>query len=121
MADVISAVNTNFPEEPEFCVCEETRALILKGEGACSDLSGRFVCKELLVGSEKNPERHGLPGEMVQCAVTSKRILKDEAEKSAVSAAWVDKDGAVYSGVSFRPALPKEVMNCEITGLTLLP
>jgi len=105
----------------EFRTCEETHALILQEEGATSDLSGRFVCKELLVTSEKNPNRHGLQAEMVQCSVTSKRLLTDEAEKSAVSGNWVDKDEAIYSGVSSRPARRDEVLTCAISGLTLLP
>lgn len=105
----------------EFRVCEETDSLILEEEGACSDVSGCFVCKELLVGSEKNPNRNGLRDEMVQCSVTSKRLLNDEAEESAVSGAWVDKDEAVYSGVSSRPARLDEVVTCAITGIFLIP
>jgi len=105
----------------EFRVCEETHALILPDEGACSDFSARFVRKDLLVQSEKNRGRYGLRDEMVQCTVTSRRVLIDEAERSAVSGHWMDKESAVYSGVSSRPACPNEVLTCAITGLTLLP
>lgn len=118
---IASAKSGTRGHRSEFCSCEETHALILEGEGGTSDLSGRFVCKELLVSSEKNPNRHGLQSEMVQCSFTSKRLLTDEAEKSAVSGTWVDKDEAVYSGVSSRPARRDEVLTCAISGLTLLP
>ncbi len=105
----------------EFRTCEVTDSLILEEEGACSDLSGSFACKELLVASEKNPNRHGLIDEMVRCTATSKLLLTDEAEESVVSGAWVDKDEAVYSGVSSQPALRGEMLTCAITGLFLLP
>lgn len=105
----------------EFIECTETHVLVLPEEVAASDFSGRVVRQDLLVNSEKNPSRRALESETVKCSLTAKRLLKDEATRSAVSQVWMDIGEAGQSDLSARPARPDELILCEVTGKRLLP
>ena len=118
---VASSVSGVRGHRSEFRECEESHAYVLESEGARSDISGRFIRADRLVRSEKNPSRRGLDTETVRCSVSSKILLRDEAERSAVSQSWIDKDEVVYSAVSGKPARRDEVVICDVSGALLLP
>jgi superfamily II DNA or RNA helicase len=105
----------------EMIRCSETRVRIAISEASTSDYSSRLVATDLLVASEKNPERLGLPSEIVSCQVTGRKVLMDEAVQSVISGTWVEKDAAVYSDATAKPMLPTEGVRCEVSGALLLP
>lgn len=116
-----SAVSGVLGHRSEFVPCEETQQLVLPAEGARTSIDGRFVRRDLLLASEKHPERVGVASQVVECVVTGKRLLVDEAVKSAVSGGWIDLDAASRSEATGAPARPDEMVVCEASGAKLLP
>ena len=105
----------------EFVRCEETLDWFLPGEVQKSDVSGVAVRIDLLVASDKDPERFGLERETAVCDASGKRLLSDEAGTCAVTGKTVDLDLLDKSGLSDRFALREHVRVCEKTGVNLLP
>lgn len=116
-----SAVSGVAGHRTEFARCEETEAWLLPSELGRSSLSDLRVRADLLMASEKSPQRHGLAREFVQCQVSGKRLLRDELETSTVSGVVADSDLMARSDVSGRYALLGEIVTCEETGTTCLP
>lgn len=105
----------------EFVRCEATGEYLLPSEAGQSAISGKFYRRDLLIPSERTPDRLGLASERVRCEVSKKWLLLDEVVWSDVSGKAVDKELAVFSGLSNKPALPGELVICELTGMALLP
>lgn len=105
----------------EFVRCEETGEYVLPSEAGQSALTGKFYRGDLLIPSEKTPDRLGLKSEGVQCNVSGKWLLLDEVVRSEVSGKPMDRDLAAFSDLSKKPALPGELLSCDVTGQALLP
>ena len=106
--------------ESEARACESTGDLIALTDGAASHVSGKWVRRELLVPSDKNPERLGLESETVVCAITGKRLLADEVTQ-VDSGGMGDSTLVRESEISGKKAFPEELVRCEESGKLALP
>jgi hypothetical protein len=76
---------------------------------------------DLLIPSQKNPDRLGFPEEIRICAVSGKKLLLDEVIKSDFSGRSADRALVIASAVSRRIGLPDEMIACEETTAKILP
>lgn len=106
--------------ESEARECDLTGDLISLADGEASHVSGKWVRRDLLVPSEKSPERLGLDSETVVCAITGKRLLADEVTQ-VESGGWGDSTLVRDSEISGKKVFPKELVPCEESGKLALP
>ena len=107
--------------QSEFARCARSKRLIPTGRLLRSDVSGVYVDREILVTSEKNPTRRGLPEETVKCSVTGKLLLRDEAAISESTGAPGDKDLLRESPKLRKKVFPNELIACPHSQIRLLP
>lgn len=105
----------------ELQLCELSNERILPSEGRNSSISGKFIRKDLLFESDKNPGRWGVQDETVTCAITGKRLLVDEVVESAISGLKADPDRMSSSQLSGLLAMPGELKRCEVSNQRILP
>ncbi|HVN80722.1 MAG TPA: helicase-related protein, partial [Terriglobia bacterium] len=106
-------------EEPSFLECARTSQLApVDCIGSCQ-ISGLEVLRHLLVKSEVS-DRSALPEHTTLCAVTGKRVLKDEVQVSSVTSKLVVKSLLKTSALSGKHAEPQYFAKCEITHADVL-
>jgi superfamily II DNA or RNA helicase len=118
----------------EFRTCDHSGQLLAADQGDVSSVSGKWVGKQFLVASEKQPHRKALPSETARCEVTGKTLLQDEVTtspstgrvgdkthlaQSAASKTWAFTDELVQCSETKHWLLPSETVRCEATGLVV--
>src|SRR5208283_427578 len=83
------------------------------------ELSETFVLRHLLVKSEASG-RLARPEFALRCAVSGKKILRDEAAQSELTGAFVSLDLLKKSAVSGKSGEPAFFGRCDFTGATVL-
>jgi hypothetical protein len=83
------------------------------------EISGKPVLKHLLVASQLSG-RKALPEFSLLCSVSSERILRDEAEVSAVTGSLVTRSLLKSSALSGKRAEPAHFSKCEFTEVEVL-
>jgi hypothetical protein len=116
-----SAVSQRHGHASEFVASVSPTGWIARDEAARSSVSGEWAAAEAMRPSDRPPHRLGLPHEFVQCSVSGRSLLRDEAVISAVSGRVIDRELAVASASSGKFALPEEMVSCERSGRRLLP
>ncbi|MGM4889187.1 DEAD/DEAH box helicase [Tardiphaga sp. 20_F10_N6_6] len=99
---------------PQLALCSKSGKTVPNSCISKCDVTGAEVLSHLLERSEVSG-RMALPEFMVTCGVTNKRILADEAEKSAISGQFVRSDLLKVSALSGVKAEPEHFEVCNFT------
>jgi superfamily II DNA or RNA helicase len=86
--------------------------------GKC-EISGAYVLKHLLIRSSIS-ERSALPEHTAVCALTGKRVLRDELEPSSVTGQLVISSSLETSAASGKKAEPRYFRRCEFSDVSVL-
>jgi superfamily II DNA or RNA helicase len=89
---------------------------LLPGEALQSSVSGRWARRDRLTPSERDPARLGLPDELVSCAVSGRRLLSDEVERSALSGKVADRELMTTCSASGRRVFVEETGLSDVSG-----
>jgi superfamily II DNA or RNA helicase len=116
-----SAVSGVAGHRSEFAICSVTQQPILPIESQTSDLSGKVARSDRMLQSERPPHRCGCPDEIVTCAVTGRKLLRDEVDVCLVTEKTVDTQLLNQSEESGRLALKEQLVTCEETKKRVLP
>jgi superfamily II DNA or RNA helicase len=104
---------------PEMGRCDSSGAVAPKECLGHCVMTGLDVLRHLLVVSEVSG-RTALPDHALRCSVSSKLILADEAELSAVTGDPVASSVLKTCGLTGKRAEPKHFGRCEFTGAAVL-
>lgn len=104
---------------PQLALCSKSGKTVPSSCISKCDVTGAEVLSHLLEKSEISG-RPALPEFMVTCGVTNKRILADEAERSAISGKFVRSDLLKTSALSGTKAEPEYFEVCHFTKEHLL-
>jgi superfamily II DNA or RNA helicase len=115
-----SALSGKLVDRTLLVPCQKSGDPVLDDELGVSAVSGLRVRRDLLLRSDKSPERAALEEETVTCAVSGRRLLSTEVQASAVSGAKADSDLMCRSALSGKLALPSEGLACEESGAWFL-
>jgi superfamily II DNA or RNA helicase len=99
--------------------CAVTRRTVPSSCLKQCQISGGNVLAHLLVASEKTG-RLAIQDHVLRCAVTEKRLLRDELEKSGITGNMVDKTILKTSAISGTRGEPQYFAQCEFTGAEVL-
>jgi hypothetical protein len=104
---------------PELGRCENTgKSAPRECFGRC-DISGAEVLRHLLVPSELS-SRHALPDHTLLCSLSGKRILMDEAERSAITGKPAARSLLKTCALTGKQAEPEHFGRCDFTGTEVL-
>lgn len=106
-------------DAPEMGKCDKTGCLVPNECLGKCEISGLRVLQDLLVKSEIS-NRTALPEHTLVCALTGKRILPDEAEKSDITGHLVTASLLKTSVISGKRAEPQFFTQCDFTSIDAL-